>query len=758
MGKKMKLRENNLKTYIIYMAVIIVLFILAGYIILNLINSALINHMKADASRHASTHISRLTNSAYANKAINDLLEDRLISACNIVLEHEDDLGNEFLEKTGKNFKVDHIYWFDFNGKIIYSANDYLGWQASPEDSIYDFMMGDLKTLIEPIRKSADSEIYTKYGQIKGKTGFVQVGIVADSIKDLTNRFSPQFFMNELLEQNNILHAYYLNTDNEVLFYDTGVSPDNFTLDKEEKLAIKEDRIYYSEKTYKSKDVYEALYPIYIDDEKMGTLIIIYSLDDIHVLIRKVSYTVMILLILVFVVYVIMVINTAKKNHIIRKLAYYDPVTNIFNKNYFIKYMEDEFRTYTNNKKAILLVTCKDLGLLKINLGQEELNNLSRYKTMKLKGLDIIKENLFRYDEENLCVYVKDYENRDDLIEISNKILNCLDTVDGMVENEEIFHCNIVILELNENYKQINHVVKVIDVIIGKTDEMQDKRYTFFDERDKEEILLNEKIKQALFKAYYEEYEEFYLLYQPQLDLQTNKIVGVEALARWDSGELGNISPIKFISVAEKSRSINDLGKWVIINGCNFLKRLELEGINNIKVAINISVIQLMQESFVEDIINIISEQEVNPNLLKLEITETNLMDNYKVVNKKLKQLKEYGIKISLDDFGTGHSSLSRLKNLNIDYLKIDKSFVDHIVKLDGDTLINNILSLAKDLNLKVIAEGVEEEIQRRYLKERGCDIMQGYLFSKPIDGNSVISLIKNINKGEGWKYEGNED
>lgn len=749
MGKKMKLKENNFKTYIIYMAIIIVFFILAEYIILNLINSTLINHMKADASRHASTHISRLTDFTYANKVINDLLEDRLISACNIVLEHEDDLSNEFLEKTSKNLKVDHIYWYDSNGKVIYSANDYLGWEANIGDPIYDFMIGDLKTLIEPIRKSADSEIYTKYGQIKGKTGFVQVGIVADSIKDLTNRFCPQVFVDELSEESNILHAYYLNTNNEVLFYDTGVSPGSFTLDKEEKLAIKEDKIYYADKTYNSQDVYEALYPIYIDDKKMGTLIIIYSLDDIHALINKVSYTVMILLILVFVVYGIMVINTAKKNRIIRKLAYYDPVTNLFNKNYFVKYMEDEFRTYINNKKAILLVTCKDLGLLKINFGQDQVNNLSKYKTEKLRGLDMIKENLFRYDEENLCVYVKDYENRDDLIEISNKILNCLDGVDRMVENEEMFHCNIVILELNENYKQINHVVKDIDVIIGKIDKMQDKRYTFFDERDKEEILLNEKIKQALFKAYYEEYDEFYLLYQPQLDLQTNKIIGVEALARWNNKELGNISPIKFIAVAEKSRSINDLGKWVIINSCKFLKRLELEGINNIKVAINISVIQLLQENFVEDIINIISKEEVNPNLLKLEITETNLMDNYKVVNKKLGRLKEYGIKISLDDFGTGHSSLSRLKNLNIDYLKIDKSFVDHIVRLDEDILINSILSLAKELNLKVIAEGVEEEIQRKYLKDKGCDIMQGYLFSKPIADNEVISLIKNINKGE---------
>lgn len=751
MREKMKLRESNLKTNIIYMSVIMIFFILAGYIILTLINSTLINHMKADASRHASTQISRLTNSTYANKIINDLLEDRLISACNIVLEHEDELSNEFLEKTSKNLKVDHIYWYNPNGKIIYSANDYLGWQASPGDPIYEFMVGDSKILIEPIRQAADSEVFTKYGQVKGKTGFVQVGILADSIKDLTNKFCPQVFVDELSQQDDILHAYYLNKDAQVLFCDNYNSITNFTLEEEEeRLAIEEDRIYFSRKTYDNKGVYEALYPIYIDNQKMGTLIIVYSLDTINSLIKNVSSIVILLLILVFLVFGTMIINSNKKNQIIRKLAYYDPVINIFNKNYFIKYMEDEIKISINTKKAILLVGYRNLDLLKLNFGQEKLNHLLKYKANKLMGLIEIKNNLFRYDEKNLCVYIEDYKDRENLIEISNIILNCLEEIDGVVENEDMLSYGIVIMELNENYKQVDYIIKDIDIIIEKIDQIKDKRYVFFDEKDKEDILYNERIKQALFNSYYEGYKEFYLLYQPQLDLQTNKVVGVEALARWNNKELGSISPIKFIGIAEKSRSINDLGRWVIINACKFLKRLELEGINNIKLAINISVIQLLQENFVEDVINIISEEEVNPNLLKLEITETNLMDNYKLANNKLRQLKEYGIKISLDDFGTGHSSLSRLKNLNIDYLKIDKSFVDYIVNSDEDILINSILSLAKELNLKVIAEGVEEEVQREYLKMKGCDIMQGYLFSKPIDGDEVINLIKTINKGEG--------
>ena len=750
MWNKIRLNKGSLRDSVIYIIIIIVLFLLSGYIILNLVNITVFNRMKEDANIHANTHISRLTNSSYANNIINDLLEDRIVSACNIILEHEGDLSDEFLEKTSKNLKVDHIYWYDNKGRIIYTANDFLGWQATPKDPIYSFMMEDSKVLIEPIRKAADSGIYTKYGQIKGETGFVQVGILAEYIKDLTSRFCPQAFMDELTEQSNIFHAYYLNTDNEIIFCDKGTSTLDHILDEEEELAIENDEIYYARKIHHGRSIYEALYPIYIDNQKMGTLIIIYSLKAINKLIKNISYVVLTFLTITFTIYGIMVMNTGRKNRIIKNLAYYDPVTGLFNKNYFMKYMEDSFRMEEKNKKAILIINCKDLGLLRLNYGQESLNDLLKYKVNRLKDLDIVGEELFRYDEERLCLYIEDYKNKERLIEISKILLDSLNKKEDIAEHEKILSFNIAILELNKDYKELTQVLKDIDIIIERFQDNHEEGYTFFDKKDKEEILLNEKIKEALIKAYYNGYEEFFLLYQPQLDLKTNKVIGVEALARWSSKELGNVSPVKFINIAEKSNSINTLGKWIIYTGCKFIKRLESEGINDIKVAINISVIQLLQEGFVDEILGIISNMNINPNLLKIEITETNLMDNYKMVNSKLKELRGYGIRISLDDFGTGHSSLSRLKNLNIDYLKIDKSFVDHIVNLDEDILINSILSLAKELNLKVIAEGVEEEIQREYLKDKGCDIIQGYLFSRPIEEHKAISLIKNINKGEG--------
>lgn len=723
---------------------------MAGYIILGLIDTLLLKYMMEDSSKQVNVYTSRLSNSIYANNIINELLEDRLVSACNMILENEDNLSNDFLIGVSKNLKVDHIYWYDYQGKIIYTANDYLNWQMNIGDPIYDFMVSHMDILVEPIRKAADSGIYTKYVQMKGKKGFVQVGILAENIQEITNRFCPQVFVEELVEQENIEHVYYINNDNELLFCDDYKSYKDIEIGPDEKSAIEQDRIYYARKTLDNKDVYEVLYPIYIDNKKMGTLIIIYSLKDFNVIKIKFSQISVILLTFMFLTYGIMAINTVKKNNKIKELAYYDPITNIFNKNYFITYMKDVIKKDAKNKKAILIIKFRNLELLKLNYGQNIVDKLLVKKTSKLSKLKVVKdvgENLFRYSKEALCICIENYEKKEDLIEVSNTILNSFETTTDNMENEELFSSKIIIFELNKNYKQIDRIINDIDIAIGRMDEVNDERYIFFDEKDRENIILNEKIEGELLKAHYTGYEEFYLLYQPQLDLQTNRIVGIEALVRWNSKLLGNIPPIQFINIAEKSKAINSLGKWVIMTACNFLKQLEDSSINDIMVAINISVIQLLHESFLDDISNIIMKTGINPKLLQFEITETNLMDNYEVVNSKLELLKEKGIGISLDDFGTGHSSLARLKNLNIDYLKIDKSFIDHIVSLDEDILINSIILLAKELNLKVIAEGIEMEVQREYLKNKNCDIMQGYLFSKPITQDEVTNLIKTINE-----------
>ncbi len=313
------------------------------------------------------------------------------------------------------------------------------------------------------------------------------------------------------------------------------------------------------------------------------------------------------------------------------------------------------------------------------------------------------------------------------------------------LESTNLITTKMGILKIDLQYQAADEVFQHIEITINKLKTLNGERYCFFDHIMQEEFIKNETIKEELNKAAKNNFEdEFYLEYQPQVDLETNQIVGMEALSRWKSERLGFISPFKFIDIAEKNQLIIPFGNWVIKTAIAFVKTLEEQGIKEIKVAINISVIQLLEEDFVENLLVIINNVGVNPKHLEIEITETHLMKNYELINSQLNILKAIGISISLDDFGTGYSSLSRLRDLNLNVLKIDKSFIDNITIVNQDDIfVQGIISLANQLNLKIVAEGVETEEQREYLKSNGCDIMQGYLFSKPIPEIDAVKLLK---------------
>ncbi len=240
----------------------------------------------------------------------------------------------------------------------------------------------------------------------------------------------------------------------------------------------------------------------------------------------------------------------------------------------------------------------------------------------------------------------------------------------------------------------------------------------------------------------------FYLDYQPKLDVRTNKIVGFEALARLNHKELGYISPVEFIGLAEERMLIYDLGLKVFERTCVFLKELEDRAYEDLSVSINVSGIQMLRDEFVEDIKRAAACIDVDLSKLEFEITESILISNFELINEKLKEIKKLGIKVSIDDFGTGFSSFARLKSLNVDILKIDKYFIDGILEEDEESLISgDIISMGHRMGMKVVAEGVEEERQKDYLKKHGCDIIQGYLISKPLRKEKALEFLEKRNK-----------
>lgn len=237
--------------------------------------------------------------------------------------------------------------------------------------------------------------------------------------------------------------------------------------------------------------------------------------------------------------------------------------------------------------------------------------------------------------------------------------------------------------------------------------------------------------------------EQFILHYQPKVDPETRGIKGAEALIRWNHPERGILQPDHFIPLAEETNLIIELGDWVIAEVCKQLRKWIDEGKDIVPISINISAKRFLKDDLVSKVYQILELTNVDPKWLEFEITETSLIQNEMKVLSTIDALKEVGISISLDDFGTGYSSISYLKKFKVDYLKIDRSFINAIhSSLDDEAIIKSILFLAHELNIKVVAEGVETEEQLAFLVKHQCSLMQGYLFSKPVDVDSFSQLL----------------
>ena len=328
--------------------------------------------------------------------------------------------------------------------------------------------------------------------------------------------------------------------------------------------------------------------------------------------------------------------------------------------------------------------------------------------------------------------------------EINSYAKNVLKTIESGFYIEDMpinISCSMGIAVYPEHGEEFGDLLKSADAAMYVAKEMGKRDFVLFDKKMNDEILRNltmvNDIKEAM------ENNEYFLHYQPQLDIFTGEIRGFEALIRWISPKHGYIPPLDFISIAESSGMILPLGKWVIEEACDFIKRMERLGFKDMKVAVNVSVLQFIQDDFIDIIIGILESRELEASCLELEITETILMEFSEMNMQKINKLSSLGITISIDDFGTGYSSLTYLREISIDILKIDRRFIKDIDGSNKESLITKtIINLAHSLEFKVLAEGVESQIQLDFLKENNCDYVQGFYFYKPMPASQLEEII----------------
>jgi len=244
--------------------------------------------------------------------------------------------------------------------------------------------------------------------------------------------------------------------------------------------------------------------------------------------------------------------------------------------------------------------------------------------------------------------------------------------------------------------------------------------------------------------------KELLLYYQPQIDSLSGKIIGVEALIRWKHPERGLVSPLEFIPLAEDTGMIVPISNWVLETACNQSRTWQDQSICNVPISVNLTNHHFQQRTLIKDISELLERTGIQSSDLILEITESTVMEDTDITLKNFQELTKMGLRLSVDDFGTGYSSLSYLKRFPIHAIKIDRSFIkDVITSKDDAAIANTIISMAHNLNMIVVAEGVETEDQLRFLLERNCDELQGYLFSSPLPSDEVTALLVKETKGD---------
>jgi diguanylate cyclase (GGDEF)-like protein/PAS domain S-box-containing protein len=395
-----------------------------------------------------------------------------------------------------------------------------------------------------------------------------------------------------------------------------------------------------------------------------------------------------------------------------------------------------------DEKLAVMFLDLDRFKNINDSLGHMIGDELLQQVSMRLKECIRAADTLARFGGDEFTLMLPRLHNaRDDASKLANKITNILKQP-FIIEGHELYvSASIGIALYPQDGTSIDTLIKHADVAMYHVKGQGKNGYQFYSNEMNvpylEKLSLDTGIHRAL------DNNEFSLVYQPQVNLRTGEIVGVEALLRWEHPEHGAISPSEFIPFAEESGLIIDIGYWVVKTACAELSRWRTAGLPEIRMSINISACQLMEDNIVRNIINIMKDYDVPGSCIELEITENAIMDDMDSIIRKLQELSSHGITIAIDDFGTGYSSLSYLHKLPIHTLKIDRTFLKESRINKGDnTIINTIVAMAKGLSLNVIAEGVESQAQLEYLREIDCSEAQGFLFGKPLASDVISQLL----------------
>lgn len=427
----------------------------------------------------------------------------------------------------------------------------------------------------------------------------------------------------------------------------------------------------------------------------------------------------------------------------IKRLTYIDSVTGFYNYNGFLLEIPYILKKHVDKEdiKAIVIISIDNFDQINSIYGLKEARELLLEFAKNLKTLLKKEEKVTRFLEKEFALFL--YDN--DIDVLNSRIESLLDLSNKYIEvnrNHIIVNLTIGVSYIRNEKSALEYAINKANIakLIAKKEGNLGIR--FYDYDIEERLKKEQKIENALFNSIVK--DELYLLYQPIVNFKKDHIVGVESLLRWKNPLYNRQSPELLIEIAERNGFILEIGKWVLEEACKQNKAWQEKGYPSITISVNVSTVQLEQDNFVDIVKGALKKSKLEPKFLELEITESIMMNVTEALFDRINSLKEMGIRINIDDFGTGYSSLAYLTRLPIDKLKIDRYFINNMLEdRNSKMIVKNIINMARALKINTIAEGVETVNQLMYLEKIRCNLIQGYLISKPTKSESIEELFK---------------
>ncbi len=436
----------------------------------------------------------------------------------------------------------------------------------------------------------------------------------------------------------------------------------------------------------------------------------------------------------------------------IRRLAYCDSLTGIPNRQAFLETLERELhRSKVGNKKFAVLFMDLDAfkrinDTLGHNVGDHLLKIVSERLRETIRPSDLVSRgdqshNLARLGGDEFTILIPDLEKVDHALAVAHRVKEAMRRP-FLIEGNEIFvTASIGISLFPEDGADCNSLLKFADTAMYHAKNCGKNNAKLYSSSLTMQIMSHVKLEVGLRKAL--KNEELYLLYQPQIEVRSGEIVGVEALVRWRHPERGIISPTEFIPLAEETGLIVPIGEWVLRTACNQARAWQRQAKRSVRMAVNLSAKQFKDENLTQIVLSALHDTGLDPKLLELELTEGTLMDDARATMATLEQLRGIGVYLSIDDFGTGYSSMNYLKRFDVRALKIDKSFICGLPQDSENAAITRaIIAMAHGLKMVVVAEGVETDEQLVMLQQYGCDMVQGFYLGHPSPHESITLML----------------